>query len=59
VGRLHGSSVVYVESITRIEAPSLSCRLIAPITARVYVQWPELARALRGSLYVGSVFDVR
>jgi beta-1,4-N-acetylglucosaminyltransferase len=59
VGRLRGASVVYVESITRIEAPSLSCRLIAPITARVYVQWPELARAIRGSRYVGSVFDVR
>ena len=33
IGRLHGSTVVYVESLTRIETPSLSCRLIAPTAA--------------------------
>ena len=59
LGRLRGARVVYVESITRIDAPSLSCRLIAPVTARIYVQWPELEGVVRGSRYVGSVFDVR
>jgi beta-1,4-N-acetylglucosaminyltransferase len=56
IGRLTGARVVYVESLTRIDAPSLSCRLIRPVAARVYVQWPELQAEVRGARYVGSVF---
>ena len=56
IGRLAGARVVYVESLTRIDAPSLSCRLIRPVAARVYVQWPELVPKVRGARYVGSVF---
>jgi UDP-N-acetylglucosamine:LPS N-acetylglucosamine transferase len=55
VGRLRGARVVYVESVTRIDSPSLSCRLIAPVADRVYVQWPELSRTVRRSRYVGTV----
>ena len=55
IGKLVGAKVVYVESLTRIAKPSLSCRLIRPIADRVYVQWPELAASLPGSRYVGNV----
>jgi UDP-N-acetylglucosamine:LPS N-acetylglucosamine transferase len=56
-GRLAGARVVYVESLSRIEAPSLSCRLIAPVAHEIYAQWPELARAMPRARYVGSVFS--
>ena len=59
IGRLRGARVVYVESITRIDKPSLTLRLIGPVTARTYVQWPELEGAVRGSRFVGSVVDIR
>ena len=59
VGRLSGARVVYVESFTRIEGPSLSCRMIAPVTDRLYVQWPDLLGRLRGSRHVGNVFGHR
>jgi beta-1,4-N-acetylglucosaminyltransferase len=55
IGRAFGARVVYIESFTRIEHASLSCRLIAPVTDRLYVQWPELARSLRHARYVGAV----
>jgi len=55
IGRLLGARVVYIESFTRIESPSLSGRLIAPVTDRLYVQWPELARKLRRARYAGTV----
>lgn len=57
IARLHGARVVYVESLTRIHAPSLSCKLIAPVTDRLYVQWPELRAALPRARYVGSVLS--
>lgn len=57
VARLRGARVVYVESLARIEGPSLTYRLIAPIAARRYVQWPELAEALPGARFAGNVFS--
>ncbi len=57
LGRLLGARVVYVESATRIEAPSLSLRLVRPFVSQLYVQWPELQRALPDARYRGSVFD--
>lgn len=59
VGRLSGARVVYVESFTRIEGPSLSCRMIAPVADRLYVQWPDLLGRLRRSRHVGNVFGHR
>ena len=55
VGRLFGAKIVYIESLTRIERPSLTYRLIRPVVSRTYVQWPELR--LPGALYRGTVFD--
>jgi beta-1,4-N-acetylglucosaminyltransferase len=56
VARLRGATVVYVESLARIEGPSLSHRLIAPVADRCYVQWPELAQLLPRTRFVGNVF---
>ena len=57
VARLRGAKIVYIESLARIEGPSLTYRLIAPIAKRRYVQWPELAEALPGSRFAGNVFS--
>ncbi len=57
VGRAFGARVVYVESFTRIDGPSLSCRLIAPVSARIYGQWPEFVRAVPQARYLGNVFS--
>jgi hypothetical protein len=59
VGRLFGAAVVYIESIARIDEPSLSCRLIIPVADRLYVQWPELLRALPRAHYVDSAVAVK
>jgi UDP-N-acetylglucosamine:LPS N-acetylglucosamine transferase len=56
LSRLYGTRVVYVESFTRIDSVSLSCRLISPFTERVYVQWPEALQLVRHARYVGNVF---
>jgi len=57
IARLRGAKVVYVESLARIEGPSLTYRLISPIASRRYVQWPELAAALPRSRFAGNVFS--
>jgi UDP-N-acetylglucosamine:LPS N-acetylglucosamine transferase len=57
IARLRGATVVYVETLSRIDRPSLSYRLVAPAVSRTYVQWPELQRVLPGSRFCGTVFD--
>jgi beta-1,4-N-acetylglucosaminyltransferase len=57
VARLRGAKVVYVESLARIEGPSLTYRLISPIASRRYVQWPELAETLPRARFAGNVFS--
>jgi len=59
VARLRGVRIVYIESLARAERPSLSCRLVAPVADRVYVQWPELLGALPRARYAGTVFPTR
>jgi UDP-N-acetylglucosamine:LPS N-acetylglucosamine transferase len=57
LARLRRIDVVYVESFARIEAPSLSCKLVRRAANRVYVQWPELLPQVPDSRYIGSVFS--
>ena len=59
IARLHGVRVVYVESFTRIEGPSLTGRLVGPIAHRSYVQWPEMAELVHRARYAGNVFARR
>jgi UDP-N-acetylglucosamine:LPS N-acetylglucosamine transferase len=57
VGRAFDARVVYVESLTRIDRPSLSLRLLLPAADRVYVQWPQLVPEVPGAHYAGQVFS--
>ena len=59
IARVRRIPIVYVESLARAERPSLSCRLVAPVADRVYVQWPELRDALPRARYAGTVFTDR
>ena len=56
IGRLLGVKIVYVESFTRIEGPSLTGRLVGPIAHRSYVQWPEMEQLVPRAEYAGNVF---
>lgn len=57
LARLGGIPVTYVESVSRITELSLSARMIAPATTRLYVQWPELAQKVPRATYLGSVVE--
>jgi beta-1,4-N-acetylglucosaminyltransferase len=54
-GRLLGSRVIFVDSLTRVTGPSLSGRLVMPIAHRYLVQWDTLAKQCRKAEYVGRV----
>ncbi len=57
LGRLTGARTVFVESITRVESPSVTGRLLSRfrLCDRIYVQWPEAVRLYRNAVYRGAV----
>ncbi|MGI6589576.1 MAG: PssD/Cps14F family polysaccharide biosynthesis glycosyltransferase [Candidatus Iainarchaeum sp.] len=54
-GILQGKRIIYIESIARINSPSLTGRLIYPFIKDFYVQWPESKKFFPKAKYVGAV----
>jgi UDP-N-acetylglucosamine transferase subunit ALG13 len=48
---------IYIECAGRIDRPSLSCRLVAPVAHDTYVQWPQLVPKVRRARYAGNVLS--
>ena len=59
IARLHGAYVVYLESIARIDEPSLSLRLIEPRRTGCICNGPNTAERKRRARYRGTVFAKR
>jgi UDP-N-acetylglucosamine:LPS N-acetylglucosamine transferase len=57
VGRLRGIKVVYIESMARITAPSLTGRLVYLFASTFIIQWPELEQVFKRAKWYGTVFD--
>lgn len=56
VGKLLGARTIYVEVFDRVNAPTLTGRLVRPLTDLFVVQWPEMERVYPGSVDLGPVF---
>lgn len=56
VGKLLGAKTVYVEVFDRVDAPTLTGRLVRRMTDLFVVQWPEMERVYPGSVNLGPVF---
>ena len=56
VGKLMGAKTVYIEVFDRVDAPTLTGRLVRRFTDLFVVQWPEMTRVYPGSVDLGSIF---
>ena len=54
VGKFFNARLVYVESVTRVNRPSLTGKLVQRLCDRFFVQWPEAATSRRME-YVGNI----
>ena len=55
LAKILGARVVWLDSITNVNRPSLSGRIVRPFANLFLVQWPELTRGRRGVEYAGAV----
>jgi UDP-N-acetylglucosamine:LPS N-acetylglucosamine transferase len=56
IARLHGAKVIFLETMTAVSRPSVSGRLVYPLSHLFLYQWEELRAAFPRGRYVGPIW---
>ena len=56
IGKLLGIKTMYIEVFDRIDKPTLTGRLVYPVTDRFVVQWEEMKKVYPKAINLGSIF---
>lgn len=56
IGKLFGAKVVYIEVFDRVDKPTLTGKLVYPITDLFIVQWEEMKKVYPKAINLGSIF---
>jgi len=56
LGKLFGAKLVYIEVFDRIDKPTMTGKLVYPITDLFIVEWEEMKKVYPGAVNLGSIF---
>lgn len=56
LGKLFGARTVYIEVFDRIDAPTLTGRLVYPVTDVFIVQWEDMKKVYPKAINLGRIF---
>lgn len=56
IGKIYGAKLIYIEVFDRMDKPTLSGKLVYPITDRFIVQWEEMKKVYPKAINLGSIF---
>ncbi|HEL1563405.1 TPA: UDP-N-acetylglucosamine--LPS N-acetylglucosamine transferase [Streptococcus suis] len=56
IGKLFGAKTVYIEVFDRIDKPTVTGKLVYPITDKFIVQWEEMKKVYPKAINLGSIF---
>ncbi len=56
IGKLRGAKTIYLEVFDRIDKPTMTGRMVYPITDRFIVEWEEMKKVYKGAINLGSIF---
>ena len=54
--KLFGAKLIFIESMARIESPTLTARMLYPFADLFLVQWPGLLKYFPKAKYMGRLF---
>jgi UDP-N-acetylglucosamine:LPS N-acetylglucosamine transferase len=54
--KLLGAKLIFIESMARIERPTLTARMLYPFADLFFVQWPGLLKYFPKAKYMGRLF---
>ena len=56
LGKIKGAKTVYIEVFDRIDKPTMTGKLVYPVTDKFIVQWEEMKKVYPKSINLGSIF---
>lgn len=56
IGKLFGTKNVYIEVFDRIDKPTMTGKLVYPVTDKFFVQWEEMKKVYPKAINLGSIF---
>lgn len=56
LGKLFGAKTVYIEVFDRIDKPTVTGKLVYPVTDKFIVQWAEMKKVYPKAINLGSIF---
>ena len=56
LGKLFGAKLVYIEVFDRIDKPTVTGKMVYPVTDRFIVQWEEQKKVYPKAVNLGSIF---
>ena len=56
LGKLFGAKLIYIEVFDRIDKPTMTGKMVYPITDRFIVQWEEQKKVYPKAVNLGSIF---
>src|SRR5699024_1375515 len=56
IGKLFGTKTVYIEVFDRIDKPTVTGKLVYPVTDKFIVQWAEMKKVYPKAINLGSIF---
>lgn len=56
LGKLFGAKTVYIEVFDRIDEPTLTGKIVYPVTDKFIVQWEEMKKVYPKAINLGGIF---
>jgi UDP-N-acetylglucosamine:LPS N-acetylglucosamine transferase len=56
LGKLFGAKTVYIEVFDRIDKPTITGKMVYPVTDRFVVEWEEMKKVYPKAINLGSIF---
>ncbi|WPC22377.1 UDP-N-acetylglucosamine transferase subunit ALG14 [Pediococcus inopinatus] len=56
IGKLFGAKTIYIEVFDRMDKPTVTGKLVYPVTDRFVVQWEEMKKVYPKAINLGSIF---
>ncbi|HEU8226751.1 TPA: UDP-N-acetylglucosamine--LPS N-acetylglucosamine transferase [Streptococcus pneumoniae] len=56
LGKLFGAKTVYIEVFDRIDAPTLTGKIVYPVTDKFIVQWEKMKKVYPKAINLGGIF---
>lgn len=56
LGKLFGAKTIYIEVFDRIDKPTLTGKMVHPVTDKFFVQWEDMKTVYPKAINLGSIF---